>query len=53
MCLKDVPPNSTVVGIPGRVVIQDGVKINKDLNHPNLPDPIAERCKELEKEINN
>ena len=23
--LKDVPPNSTVVGIPGRVVVQDGV----------------------------
>ncbi len=27
--LKDVPPNSTVVGIPGRVVIQDGVKVKQ------------------------
>ena len=27
--LKEVPPNSTVVGIPGKVVIQDGVKIKK------------------------
>lgn len=47
--LKEVPPNSTVVGIPGRVVLQDGKKVgpgtqdvNVDLNHQNLPDPVAE-----------
>lgn len=49
--LKEVPPNSTVVGIPGKVVIQDGVKIKRDLNHSDLPDPIADRFKELEDEI--
>jgi serine O-acetyltransferase len=49
--LKDVPPNSTVVGVPGRVVIQDGVKIKKDLNHSDLPDPISDRFKTLEAEI--
>lgn len=49
--LKEVPPNSTVVGIPGKVVIQDGVRINKDLNHTDLPDPIADRIIELEKEL--
>ena len=49
--LKEVPANSTVVGIPGRVVIQDGIKINKDLNHCDLPDPIADRFKELDSEI--
>ncbi|MEW5596236.1 serine O-acetyltransferase [Peribacillus frigoritolerans] len=49
--LKEVPPNSTVVGIPGKVVIQDGIKINKDLNHCDLPDPIADRFKELDTEI--
>lgn len=49
--LKEVPPNSTVVGIPGRVVIQDGVKIQRDLNHGNLPDPIADRFKTLEDEV--
>ena len=46
--LKDVPANSTVVGIPGRIVVQDGVKIKKDLNHANLPDPIADRLKEMQ-----
>lgn len=49
--LKEVPPNSTVVGIPGKVVIQDGIKIKKDLNHCDLPDPIADRFKEMESEI--
>ncbi len=49
--LHEVPPNSTVVGIPGRVKIQDGVRINKDLNHSDLPDPIADRFKDLEQEI--
>ena len=49
--LKEVPPNSTVVGIPGRVVIQDGIKIKRDLNHSDLPDPISDRFKELEDEI--
>jgi serine O-acetyltransferase len=49
--LKDVPPNSTVVGIPGRIVVQNGKKIKKDLNHRDLPDPIADRLHEMEQEI--
>ncbi len=49
--LKDVPPNSTVVGIPGTVVVRNGVKVKKDLNHTDLPDPIADRLKALEEQI--
>lgn len=49
--LKEVPPNSTVVGIPGRVVMQDGVKIRRDLNHMDMPDPVADKFKELEDEL--
>jgi serine O-acetyltransferase len=49
--LKDVPSNSTVVGVPGRVVIQNGKKISRDLNHSDLPDPIADRLREMENEI--
>jgi serine O-acetyltransferase len=49
--LRDVPPNSTVVGIPGKVVIQDGVKLKKDLNHSDLPDPVSDRLIEMEKKI--
>ncbi len=49
--LKDVPPNSTVVGIPGRVVVRDGVKVRKDLNHSDLPDPISDKLATMEQEI--
>lgn len=49
--LQDVPANSTVVGIPGRIVVQDGRKVKKDLNHANLPDPIADRLKEMQATI--
>jgi serine O-acetyltransferase len=49
--LKEVPPNSTVVGVPGRVVVQNGRKIGRDLNHSDLPDPIADRLREMETEI--
>ncbi len=49
--LRDVPDNSTVVGIPGRVVIQDGKKVRRDLDHHKMPDPIADRCEHLQAEI--
>lgn len=49
--LKEVPPNSTVVGVPGKVVVRDGIKIKKDLNHCDLPDPTGDRFKELEIEL--
>lgn len=48
--LKEVPPHSTVVGIPGKVVIKDGVRV-KDHDHTNLPDPVMERCDDLVTEI--
>ncbi len=47
--LKEVPPNSVVVGVPGRIVARDGVRITAndeecmiDLDHDVLPDPIAD-----------
>ncbi|WP_042353212.1 serine O-acetyltransferase [Bacillus massiliigorillae] len=49
--LKEVPANSTVVGIPGKVVIQDGVRLKRDLNHGDLPDPTGNRFKKLEQEL--
>ncbi|MGD6994521.1 serine O-acetyltransferase [Sutcliffiella horikoshii] len=49
--LKDVPANSTVVGIPGKIVILDGVKVKRDLNHHEMPDPTGDRFVELENQI--
>ncbi|WP_018131258.1 serine O-acetyltransferase [Effusibacillus pohliae] len=50
--LKPVPPNSTVVGVPGRVVIQDGRRVD-DLDHCNLPDPVMEMIKQMQDEISS
>ncbi len=40
---KDVPPNCTVVGVPGRVVKREGVPVVKtDLRQDELPDPLRD-----------
>lgn len=49
--LKDVPDHSTVVGIPGKIVIQNGVKVGRELDHTDLPDPTGDRFRELEREM--
>lgn len=41
--LQEVPPNSTVVGVPGRVVKRDYIRLPQDdLDHTHLPDPVYE-----------
>ncbi|ATP42237.1 serine O-acetyltransferase [Solibacillus sp. R5-41] len=50
--LKEVPPNATVVGIPGKVVMIDGVRTEaKKLDHQNIPDPVGDRCDSLEQTL--
>jgi len=49
--LQEVPPNSTVVGIPGRIVVQDGKRVTNDLDHVNLPDPVLDMIKQMQREI--
>ncbi|PXW87743.1 serine O-acetyltransferase [Streptohalobacillus salinus] len=49
--LEDVPEYSTVVGIPGHVVIQNGKKVRKDLDHNKLPDPVDDCLEELKEEV--
>ncbi|ANX10520.1 serine O-acetyltransferase [Fictibacillus arsenicus] len=49
--LQNVPPNATVVGIPGKVVIKDGIKVGCELDHRDLPDPVADKFREMQLEI--
>ena len=44
--VKDVPPDSTVVGVPGKVVKRQGDK-KVDLRHDQIPDPILDAMKEM------
>ncbi len=50
--LKSAPPNSTVVGIPARVVYYNGEKISSiNLNHSDMPDPVAEALQSLQEQV--
>ena len=45
--LKNVPPNCTVVGNPGRIVKKQAPQADVDLDQVNLPDPMKERMEAL------
>ena len=49
--LEEVPENSTVVGVPARVVKIGGVKV-KPLDQIHIPDPVAQEICRLEIKIN-
>jgi len=52
--LQSVPPGATVVGIPGRVVLHRGKKITPvNLNHEDLPDPVAQMLNCLQNQIDD
>ena len=48
--IRDVPPRCTVVGIPGRVVMQEGEPV-VDLHHEAIPDPVMDRIEGLDRLI--
>ena len=51
--LEEVPPNSTVVGVPARVVRQDGKKVgcSHALDQIHIPDPVKQKMECLEARI--
>jgi len=54
--VKAVPPNCTVVGVPGRIVARDGIKVEEgftdvDLDHNLLPDPVADLLAGMQNQI--
>jgi serine O-acetyltransferase len=56
--LKDIPENSTAVGIPARVVRSKSAPVEQNLDQTNIPDPVAQelnllrdRIAELEKKL--
>lgn len=52
--LQSAPPGATVVGIPGRVVLYRGKRVTPiDLNHEDLPDPVAQMLNCLQNQIDD
>ena len=49
--LSEIPPNSTVVGIPGRVVKREDIRLPRlDLDQTHLPDPVLNDINVLKQE---
>ena len=49
--IEEVPPNCTVVGVPGRIVKRDNMKIPRsDMDQCHLPDPVKEDISVLQRE---
>lgn len=47
--LEEVPPNSTVVGVPGRVVKRNNVSLPQESMDQQLPDPVCEDIVDLQR----
>lgn len=48
--LKEIPPNSTVVGIPGRIVKRGNERV-QDMDQVKMPDPIMEEILSMKRRI--
>lgn len=48
--LREVPPDATVVGNPGRVVMKNGQRMDQ-LDHIHMPDPIANMFDQMQRQI--
>jgi serine O-acetyltransferase len=51
--VREVPPNSVVVGVPGRITYREGQRVSGeiDLNQTDLPDPVAKTIEQLAERI--
>ena len=49
--LKEIPNESTAVGVPARVVRQQGRRVSGDIDHVHIPDPVAQEIARLEARI--
>ena len=50
--LNEIPPNSTAVGVPAKVVRRFGMKV-EDLNQVDVPDPVELEIEDLRKRVEN
>lgn len=48
--LENVPSNSTVVGVPGRIVMRNDVRVDDYLDQVHLPDPVRNEIDAIKSE---
>ncbi len=49
--IKNVPANTTVVGVPGRITKQDGERMDTMMDHVHVADPVMQNMVDLLKRI--
>ena len=49
--LKEIPSEATAVGVPARVVRQQGRRVSDDIDQVHVPDPVAQEIARLEARI--
>jgi serine O-acetyltransferase len=49
--LKEIPDDATAVGVPARVVRQQGRRVSDDVDQVHIPDPVAQEIARLEARI--
>jgi serine O-acetyltransferase len=51
--LEEIPPNSTAVGVPAKIVKRNGVKVNNDIcDQVHIPDPVSQEMCQLRVQVN-
>ena len=53
--LSEIPPNSTAVGVPARIIRIDGKKVNYvgDVDHVSVSDPVGMELAALRRELDD
>lgn len=51
--LKNVPANSTVVGVPGRLTKQEGKRIDIEMDHIHVLDPVTQQIAQLKRQVHD
>ena len=46
--LEEIPENCTAVGIPAKVVVCDGKRVEQDLDQVHVPDPVAQELADIQ-----
>ncbi len=49
--LAEVPPNSTAVGVPARIVRKDGVRVCGEMDQIHVKDPVSQELCRLRGEV--
>lgn len=51
--LTDLPDNCTAVGVPAKIVRQDGMRVTQDLDQIHIPDPVSQEIARIYRQLSS